>query len=472
MRSVDIFIAAWLSMIPLTLGSTATAQQSTTADPRSLVLHARAVEAVVWGMPAVNYDLMLQQALKAGAKENEIIYWSRPVDWKNQTLTPNPDAIYFMTFLNLKQAGPMVIEVPPADSGVIAGNIVTVWQMPLEDAGLIGADKGKGGKYLILPPGYTGPRPSGYFTLQSDTPSGYSLLRSNLVSHSEADIAKAVAYGKRIRVYPLSEAAHPGETKYTDAFGVDFDSTIPFDLRFFQSLDRIIQSQTWLPRDKAMIDQLKSIGIEKGKPFEPDAATKAVLEQAAVDAHSYLDGLYDAGFPPFFSGSRWAIPAMPDLIKAGSSGYAETDIYPVDARGLTYSLGYIGLKRFGTAQIYLINGKDKNGKALEGGSTYRLRVPANAPTTQYWSATVYDRVTHALVRHLDRASRASNDRSIQKNSDGSVDIYFGPKAPSGKDANWIPTDRDRQFEVLFRVYGPTKPFFEKVWVIPDMEKLE
>jgi hypothetical protein len=130
----------------------------------------RAAEAIIWGMPAVNYDLMLQEMLnKTDGKVNQVVYWGRPLDWHNQTLTPNPDAIYFMAFFNTKDVGPVVIEVPPASGGSLNGNIVNVWQMPLEDAGLLGADKGHGGKYLILPPGYADAVPEGYITLQSDT---------------------------------------------------------------------------------------------------------------------------------------------------------------------------------------------------------------------------------------------------------------------------------------------------------------
>ena len=433
----------------------------------------RAIEAAIWGMPAVNYDLMLQEMLnKTHAKQNEILYWSKPVDWKNQTLTPNPDALYFMIFFNTKDVGPVVIDVPPADTGVFAANIDTVWQMPLEDAGLAGADQGKGGKYLILPPDYKGNAPSGYYPAPSDTFCGYALLRSNLASHSEADIAKAEAYGKRLKVYPLSQATHPPETKFTDVKDVYYDSTITYDVRFFRSLDRLVQSEPWQTRDKAMIDQLKSIGIEKGKPFNPDAKMTEALDSAAIEARDYIDKMYEAGFPPFSSISRWAVPAMPELVKAGSSGYAESDIYPVDARALTYSIGYIGIKRLGTAQFYLISSKDREGHALSGNKAYRLHVPAQAPTSQYWSATVYDRATHALVKNLNRASRASNDNSVRKNADGSVDIFFAPNAPSGKESNWIPTNPAGGFEVLFRLYGPEKPLFEKTWRLPDIEKTE
>ena len=251
-----------------------------------------------------------------------------------------------------------------------------------------------------------------------------------------------------------------------------FDSTIPYDLRFFESLDRIVQREPWLERDRAMIDPLKSIGIEKGKPFNPDAKTTEILNSAALEGRAFLEQMYEVGFPPFLPDARWAMPAWPDLVKAGSSGYAETDIYPVDARALTYSIGYIGIKRLGTAQFYLIAGKDKDGNALQGNKTYHLAVPPNAPTKQYWSATVYDRATHALVKNLTRASLASNDAKIQKNGDGSVDIYFGPSAPTGKESNWVPTDPKGRFEVLFRVYGPEKAFFEKQWKLPDIEKVK
>lgn len=443
------------------------------ANIKEQMIYSRAVEAMIWGMPAVNYDLMLQEMLtKTSAKQNEIIYWSRPVDWHNQTLTPNPDAIYFMIFFNTKDVGPVVIDVPPADaSSSFAANIDNVFQMPLEDAGPYGADKGAGGKYLILPPDYQQKPPAGYIVLPADTYEGYGLFRSNLFSHNDKDIANAVAYGKRLKVYPLSRAGNP-ETKFTDAKDILYDATIPYDAKFFRSLDRIVQSQPWLTRDKIMIDQLKTIGIEKGKPFNPDAKTTDILNAAAKGALEYIEAMYDAGFPRLNPDAHWGIPAMPELVKAGSSGYVETDIYPVDARALTYSIGYVGIKRLGTAQIYLISGKDKDGNALSGAETYQLHVPANVPTKQYWSATVYDRTTHALIKNLSRASCASNDKSVQVNDDGSVDVYFGPKAPSGKESNWIPTDTNGQFEILFRLYGPEKALFEKTWKLADIEKVK
>jgi hypothetical protein len=443
----------------------------TAEDLARRAVERRAVEAVIWGMPAVNYDLMRQEMLsKTAARENEVIYWSRPVDCKNQTLTPNPDAIYLMIFFNTKD-GPVVIDVPPADTGAFAANIDDVWQMPLADAGPEGSDAGKGGKYLVLPPGYEEAVPQGYFALRSLTYGGFALFRSNLRSHSEADITRARDYGRRLKVYALSMAGTPGETKFTDAKDVVFDSTIPFDMRFFRALDRIVQTEPWLVRDMAMIDQLKSIGIEKGQPFDPDAKTAEILNAAATEAREFLDRRYEA-LAPFFPGRQWTTPATPAFKDAIQSGYADVNSYPVDARGVTYTVGFIGIKRLGTAQFYLINFKDNAGNKFDGHKVYRLRVPPDVPMKEYWSVTVYDRQTHALVRNLDRASRASNDATMQKNSDGSVDVYFGPEAPAGKESNWVPTDPKRPFELLFRLYGPEKALFDKQWVLSDVEEVK
>ena len=173
----------------------------TPAELEERTLHRRAVEVVIWGMPAVNYDRMYQAAVsEASGDFNQVIYWSRLPDWKIQTLTPNPDAIYLTPFTNTAEVGPVVLEIPPADKGSITGTVMDVWQCALEDVGPAGVDKGQGGKYLILPPGHEGRVPGGYIPLPSDTYEGYALLRSIPKSAHEADVAKAVGYGKRIKI--------------------------------------------------------------------------------------------------------------------------------------------------------------------------------------------------------------------------------------------------------------------------------
>jgi hypothetical protein len=332
-------------------------------------------------------------------------------------------------------------------------------------------DKGKGGKYLILPPGYKDQVPGDYIAMPSETYAGYAILRSNLGSGSDADIAKAVDYGKRIKLYPLSQAGRPPPTTFVDAVEAVFDSTIPYDLRFFESLNRFVQTEPWLTRDKAMIDTLKSIGIEKGKPFKPDAKTQEILEGAAREAHAWLDAQYETLFSPsYFEGSRWALPASPEVVEAMSTDFAKPDSYPVDGRGVTYSMAYFSAKHLGAGQFYLMTIKDKDGQPFDGNSIYRLHVPPNAPVKLYWSATVYDRATHALIRNMPVSSRASTTPKLEKNADGSVDIYFGPQAPAGKESNWVATSAKGQFEVLFRLYGPEKALFDKTWKLPDIEK--
>jgi hypothetical protein len=220
-----------------------------------------------------------------------------------------------------------------------------------------------------------------------------------------------------------------------------------------------------------MIDALKSIGIEKGNPFRPDEATKTILNSAAAEARRLLESKYEQVFSsPYYDGSRWALPALPEYVKAATTGYADPDTYPVDGRGVVFSFAFFTPKHLGEGQFYLMTIKDKGGQDLSGANTYRLTVPPNAPVTQYWSATAYDRETHALIHNLKWSSRSSQTRGLQSNPDGSVDIWFGPTAPADKESNWIPTVSAGKFEVLFRFYGPGAPLFDKSWRLPDIEK--
>jgi len=447
--------------------------EQSTQDLNHRVIQQRAFEAVLWGMPAVNTELMYDEMVKAGGRLGQVIYWGKPLDWHNQTLTPNPDTLYFMAFYDTKALGPMVVEIPPADAGgSLNGNFVTLWQTSLEDAGLLGVDKGKGVKFVITPPNYTGKVPDGCEQLSSDTYTGYFLVRSNLKSHGDADVQKSIGYAKRVKYYPLSQAENPPATEFKDVKDANFDSTIKYDLSFFTLLDRIIQTEPWIDRDRVMIDVLRSIGIEKGRKFSPDAATQQALVDGIADAKAWLAARYEAGFPQFFEGTHWTMPTLPETVEGQSTTYADTDKYAVDARGIAYSYAYIAIKHLGVGQYYLINIKDKDGHSYDGAKTYRLRVPPNVPVEQYWSVTAYDRETHALIKGVERASRASNAAELQKNNDGSVDIWFGPRAPPGKESNWIPTNPKRHFELMFRFYAPTKPLFEKKWKLPDVEKAD
>ena len=310
--------------------------------------------------------------------------------------------------------------------------------------------------------------------MASDTYQGYALLRSIPKSGSEPDVARAVAYGKRVKLYPLSQAPEPRATTFLDVVDVVFDSTIPYDLRFFEALNHIVQVERWLERDKAMIDQLRSIGIEKGKPFNPDPRTRDVLEDAAREAQAWLAARYEASYSsPFYEGGHWASPGSRELLEGQATFFAKPDVYPIDDRGVAFSYAYFTPKHLGagTGSAYLMTIADKDGRLLDGGTSYRLTVPANAPVKQYWSATAYDRATHAPIPHARWPSRSSQSPGLQRNADGSVNVHFGPRAPAGNESNWVPTSTDGGFEVLFRFYGPEKRAFDKTWKLPDIERV-
>jgi hypothetical protein len=401
------------------------------------------------------------------------VYWSRLLDWHNQTLTPNPDAVYFMPFYDVSD-GPVVLEVPAAteDGAALIGSIMDGWQVPLEDVGAAGVDQGAGGSYLILPPGYDAEVPDGFIPLRSAMTVGFALLRSQIASGQDTDVAAAVQYGLRLRMYPLALANDPPRTTFLDAADVDFDATLTYDDRFFEVLSDFVHAQPWLERDKVMIDVLASLGIVKDSPFVPDEAARQAMTDAAQDARDWLDGQYEDFFAePFFPGTRWALPATPKLLRAAGVGFDEPDSYPVDARGGAYYWAFSGVKHMGAGQFYLMSTRDSDGEPLHGANDYQVTIPADPPVQRYWSATVYDRQTHALVRDVPYASRASTTQGLRANDDGSVDLHLGPTAAEGDSTNWLPTNPDRDVEVLIRFYGPTPALFEKTWSMPDIAAL-
>ncbi|SEN62855.1 Uncharacterized conserved protein [Flavobacterium sp. CF108] len=443
------------------------------ADFEEQLVYNRAVEAVIWGIPAVNSELLHESLVKVKGDYNQIIYWSGLISSKNQTLTPNPDVIYVNPLYDTRQ-GPVVLEIPPVDGvSSLTGSLDDGWQTAIEDIGPAGVDKGKGGKYLILPPNYKDAVPLGYIPMPSSTYTGYAILRSNLTDGSPNDIKRAVDYGKKVKIYPLSEADNPSATTFVDLLEVPFSNTIPYNFHFFEILNQFIQREPWINRDIAMIDQLKTIGIEKGKTFQADARRQEILNAAIKDAHTWIDSEYENAFKiPFYNGTKWALPVSQDFVKSIGSNYSIPNLYPVRERAIAYSIAYFSAKHLGTGQFYLISIKDDKGQEFDGSKLYKLHLPAKVPVKLYWSVTVYDRETHALILGMKYSSRASTSPGLQKNSDGSVDIYFGAKGLAGKESNWVPTDPKRKFELLARFYGPEKGFFDKTWKMGDVEEVK
>lgn len=228
MQHSPIFLALALSI------STAGTAAGLTADElRNRTIERRAIEAVNWGIPVVNFDRMLQAFKEKGGDFNQIVYWGGLFDWRNQTLTPNPDTIYFKPFWDTKTAGPMVIEIPPAgEDGSITGTLMDVWQAALEDVGPAGVDQGKGGKYLILPPDYKEKPPEGFIVLPSSTYEGFGLLRSVIKGSGPDAVRRAVDYGLKVKLYPLAQEASPPKTKFIDVLGQNGLPRMDFYARF------------------------------------------------------------------------------------------------------------------------------------------------------------------------------------------------------------------------------------------------
>jgi len=443
----------------------------TSEGPARRAIERRAIEAVNWGIPAVNTDRMVSAMKSAGGDWNHIAIMPKLQNWKNQTLTPNPDLVYLLPFINTKDARPMVLEVPPADDGSITGSIMDCWQGALETVGPAGVDEGKGGKYLILPPHYTQSLPDGYIVLPSAYFENYALLRSVLRSGSAEHLATAIRYARRIKLYPLAQAANPPATAFIDVSGLVFDATIPCDVRFFESLDRVVQNEPWLERDKAMIDLLRSVGIEKGKSFSPDPGATDILNGAAREARAWLDLRFETSFPPYYDGRQWVVVAPPEALDTMPTLFETPDRYAIDARGLMYFYAFASEKHLGGGQFYLFTLRDNAGHFLDGGKSYRVTIPANVPAKQYWSAVPYDRATHTFFRDVPHVGAGSQTPGLRANADGSVDLYTGPTEPPGKNSSWIPTKAGSYFEFCIRFYGPETPLFDKSWGLPDMEEI-
>lgn len=434
------------------------------------LLYSRAFEAVIWGMPAVNFERMCQTFIHdANGSMNEVVYWSRTSDWKNQTLMPNSDFIFFMPFFDTKHVGPMILEIPAYANGIIAGTIHDCWQNMLAQIG----EDGKSGnreRYLILPPDYNGSTPVDYIAVKSNYYQGYALLRSVLKSNSMDDVAAAVSFARQIRLYPLSKAGNPPPTIFEDAADIIFDATIQYDLRFFQALNRIVQYEPWVSRDKVMIDILKTIGIEKGRLFKPNLRTQEILDEAAHDVREWFRTNFESLFFPCYEGRQWMTFPPTETVE-GDSGFENNDFYAVGHRGFLFSYALSTATQLSPEYFCLIAIRDKVAEPLNGSNEYRLQVPDCSALCEYWSVTLYDRDTHSLIRDVRRVSQSSRNPELQKRSNGTIDIFFSPLPPKEKASNWIPTLPKTNIEVCIRFYAPGKELLDKKWKVPDVERI-
>jgi len=443
------------------------------ADVKDRMVERRAIEAAVWGMPIVNFQAM-RDGMKqdAGVGYNDVAYNSKVQTWRLKTTTNNNTTPYIFIFWNVKD-GPIVVDIPPSSKDVgLFGTLMDSWQRPLEDVGAKGKDQGRGAKYLIVPPGYQGPYPDGYITLAQLTFNGYTLMRPIIANASDENLEKAAAFVKTVKVYPFARANNPPKTKFIDIYDKDIDGVAEFDASFYERLNKMVQEEPIESKDLAMMGLLKAIGIEKGVAYAPDSKRKKILDAAAAEAHQYLLDQYVNGInTPFYGDQKWSSAAPPGAIPTGMywnfPGYLD-----VDGRGAGYYAFYTSVKNLGSATFYVMTGKDKNGKYLDGGKSYKLSLPKDVPVKNFWSLIAYNSADATWFENQPKAGVASSDKGLKVNADGTIDIYFGPKAPAGQRANWVPTTPNKNYWLYFRFYGPEPAVFTKSWQLPDLEEVK
>lgn len=405
-----------------------------------------------------------------GARYNQVVYFAKPPEARHELLTANNQTPYVVTIIDTRN-GPVVMDVPAATKKVaLFGSAIDSWEVPLADVGPSGDDAGKGGKYLFLPPGYQGVPPTGYIAVQSPTYFVHVGLRP--IISKLGTLEDAVAYSQTLKVYPLTEASDP-KTIYVEAYAKPWKTLPVYDLTFFRDLASVGNDEPAQPKDAETFRELASIGMEKGKPFNPTGDTAKAFDQAAKDAYAKMQTYLltsGKGYALIWPDRQWGIP---QLTEKQDFTFVVDGKLLVDERANAFFWGTWLPKKLGAATAYLVGFRDGAGQLLSGQKTYRLRVPADVPARDFWSVIVYSLQTKSMIPNdLNRVGLSSYDKSkMQMNGDGSVDIYVGAKAPSGKESNWIPSAGD-DFFLLFRLYGPEKPFVDKTWELPDLQEVK
>ena len=434
------------------------------------IAYQRGIEAVNWAVPAVSMLNFREAYFGLGGGFNTIYYLSQPPTPKTETLTANNQTGY-ATILMTTRNGPVVLDIPPAsDRAMIFGSAVDIWEVPVADMGPAGFDKGRGGRYLFLPPGYEGDIPEGYFTVPMKTYNIFVALR--LIPRNGASFSEAANYAMNINAYSLAEADKPPAGNYIDIYDKHLPTLPDYDLSYYEDIAAMLNEEPLLERDKVMGGMLASIGIEKGKPFKPEGQVKQALERAVSDGKDYLDFLFTT--PGYAWEKYWDDRQWMSVVTPSSEGFVfdEGDYLLLDARGAMFSFVTFAPRRLGKASAYMVATKNATGEPLSGDANYKLTVPADVPVRDFWSIIVYEFDTRSFIYNdLDRVGLSSLDAAkMQLNADGSVDIYFGKTAPAGLESNWIPTG-GKDFFPMFRLYGPEEAFFDKSFKLEDIAKL-
>lgn len=427
----------------------------------------RGVQAYLNSIHIASMYGMRKGLLEFGPANTTAVLFETLMDSKALWLTPNTTSVYMASWLELKDE-PMVIETPPNVLGIIDDHYFKY----VADFGNAGPDKGKGGKFLILPPGYEGEVPDGYHVARTKTYGNWVVWRG---FQENGDPAPAVAATKKLfRIYPLSQVDNPPKMTFVNISG-EFNNTIHrTDYKIFEEIDAVVQAEPADAEDPELLGLLETIGIRKGQPFNPDARMQKILTEAADVGAATVRTL--ASRPRedkyyYYPGeSVWTTP-----FPGGSHEFLDNGARLLDARSFFhfYATGItpaMTAKIVGKGSQYAVAYLDADGNVLDGGKTYRVHLPANVPAKDFWSFTIYDNQTRAMLQTDQQFPGIDNNKQgLKQNADGSYDVYFGPKAPAGQEANWIQSVPGKSWNMILRLYGPLDPWFDKTWRPGDPE---
>ena len=438
----------------------------------------RGVDAFLKGMPGVSLYGIVDGARKIGAVEaHQIIIMDKMLDSKPVYLTGNTSTLYVFVDLDLERDGPTVVEAPAG----LLGAINNAWFRYLQDIGPLGPDEGKGGKYLVLPPGYEGAVPDGYFVVRSNTYNHWIFLRASTAKGLDA----AVKYVKEdLRVYPLAKRDNPPETEFISGSGKSYNTVSANTFKFFEDLNAVIQKEPLDMLDPETRGLFASIGIVKGKPFAPDARMKKILTDAVAIGNATARSIV---WYPRTDGTMKGSEIYPGQNSAWLMGYLDKNVFfngkdgktmNSDARVMffypyTAVTPAMAVTIPGEGSDYGIAYVDSNKQPFDGSKTYKLNIPANPPVNNFWSVTLYDSQTRSLLQS-DQPFPALDSISgkFKKNADGSIDLYISPKAPSGMESNWLQSVPGKSFFVALRMYGPLEPWIKKTWRPGEVEPVK